>query len=146
MIVAKAVIPNQYWILKQDDRKIGNIEAGPDGFAVKINNHVQTYKTIRNIKQRAAIDFETPIKSKVKSITNEVNGYPTSTKPHNAIYDVKHQVPLWTKEPRSKSWYAAGWYRVKQKRTWKIIKCPKLIMLERYEYQGPFYTKEAADQ
>ena len=42
MIVEKPVIPNQYWILKQDDRKIGNIEAGPDGFQVRINEITAT--------------------------------------------------------------------------------------------------------
>ena len=46
MIVAKTVIPNQYWILRQGDTKVGNIEAGPDGFQIKINNVVQQYKSI----------------------------------------------------------------------------------------------------
>jgi hypothetical protein len=145
MIVAKAVIPNQYWILKQDDRKVGNIEADPSGgFQVKINNQVERFKTIRTIKQRVAIDFEPVVKPRTRVTGNEVNGYPTTSKPYNAIYDVRHQVPLWTREERSKSWYAAGWYRVKQGRHWTIEECPKLIMLERYEYQGPFHTEAEA--
>ena len=36
MIVAKTVITNQYWIMHQDDRKIGNIEAAGDGINVDI--------------------------------------------------------------------------------------------------------------
>jgi hypothetical protein len=60
------------------------------------------------------------------------------------MWDVKHRLPLFTKENKSKSWYAAGWYAVKQHRSWKLIRNPKLIVLERYQYQGPFHTQEEA--
>lgn len=147
MIVAKAVIPNQYWILRQDDRKIGNIEHVAEGFQVKINNEVKKFKTIRTLKQTLSVDFEPVVRQgKSKPVGNDVNGFPTTGRPYNAIYDVRHQVPLWTKEPRSKSWYAAGWYRVKQGRTWTVEECPKLIMLERYEYQGPFHSQQEAEK
>jgi hypothetical protein len=147
MIVAKTVIPNQFWILKQNDRKVGNIEAGADGFSVKIGSKVSSYKTINTIKQKIAIAFE-PIVRNVQhnKVENTVHGFPTSDTAHNAIYDVKHQVPLWTREPRSKSWYAAGWYCVKQGRTWTTELCPKLITLQRYPYRGPFYTEEQANE
>jgi len=146
MIVAKAVIPDRYWILQQDERKIGNIESGPDGFQVKINNQVQKFNCIASVKQNVNIKFEPTVRSQPKPTTNEVNGYHTTSLPHNAIFDVKHQVPLWTQDDRSKSWFAAGWYRVKQGRKWDVIECPKLIMLERYKYQGPFHTQEEAAQ
>lgn len=145
MIIAKPVIPDQYWILRQDDQKIGNIQAEPDGFAVKINNQTRHYKTIATIKKKVAIDFEKISKKpKVAEVGNEIYGYPTTQKPHNAIYDVKHQVPLWTTDARSKSWLAAGWYRIKQGRKWEVVECPKLILLERYPYRGPFRTQEQA--
>ena len=147
MIVAKPVIPNQFWILKQNDRKVGNIEASADGFSVKIGDQINNYKTINTIKQKIAIAFEPGIKKiSADKKENTVHGYPTISTAHNAIYDVKHQVPLWTREPRSKSWYAAGWYRVKQGRHWSIDLCPKLITLQRYPYQGPFYTEEQANE
>ena len=146
MIIAKPVIPNQFWILKENDQKIGNIEANSNGFSVKIGNQVQSYKSINTIKQKVAIDFEPTVKKKnVTSSSNKIHGFPTSGKAHNAIFDVKHQVPLWTKEPRSKSWYAAGWYQVKQGRHWETVLCPKLITLQRYPYAGPFHTKEEAN-
>ena len=50
-IIAKPVVDNQFWILKQDDRKIGNIEATGDGYAVKIDNKVTSFKTINMIRQ-----------------------------------------------------------------------------------------------
>ena len=147
MIVAKPVIPNQFWILKQDDRKVGNIEAGADGFSVRIGSQVSSYKTINTIKQKIAIAFEPSVKNTDASTSKTiVHGYPTVGTAHNAIYDVKHQVPLWTREPRSKSWYAAGWYQIKQGRNWTVEFCPKLITLQRYPYQGPFYTEEQANE
>jgi hypothetical protein len=33
---------------------------------------------------------------------------------------------------------------VKQHRSWKLLRNPKLIVLERYQYQGPFHTQETA--
>ncbi len=146
MIVAKTVIPNQYWILRQGDVKIGNIQADPDGFAVKINNQVQRYKTMATIRKKVAIDFEKTPKADPVPTGNEIYGYPTTHRPHNAIYDVKHQVPLWTRDSRSKSWLAAGWYRVKQGRSWRAVQCPKLIVLERYPYLGPYRTQQEAQQ
>lgn len=146
MLLAKPVIPNQYWILRDDDRKVGNIEATADGLQVKINNQVETFKNIRVLKQRVKVSFEPAHKAKVTCESNhEVNGYPTTGRAHNAIFDVKHQVPLWTREPRSKSWYAAGWYVMQQGRRRKVVQCPKLIALERYQYHGPFHTKEEAE-
>lgn len=142
MIKAKPVIPDQYWILKENDRKVGNIEANASGFSVKINNETHIFKSIGNIKQQVDIDFETIEKNSSNAKTNEVYGYPTSSYPYNAIYNVKHQVPLWTRDEKSKSWYAAGWFLIKQGRRWESTFCPKLITIQRYPYQGPFKTKE----
>jgi hypothetical protein len=147
MLVAKPVVPDQFWILKQDDRKVGNIEAMAGGFSVRIGDQVNNYKTINTIKQRIAIAFE-PVVNKIKTVavSKTVHGYPTNEQAYNAIYDVKHQVPLWTREPRSKSWYAAGWYQVRQGRSWQVEFCPKLITLQRYAYRGPYYTEEQAHE
>lgn len=146
MIVAKTVIPNQYWILRKDDRKVGNIEAGPDGFQLKLNDRVQKFNNIDTIKQKVKINFEPMIRMQAEATANEINGFPTTGFPYNAIFDVRHQVPLWTQEDKSKSWFAAGWYRIKLGRHWSVAECPKLITLERYQYKGPFKTKEEAEQ
>jgi len=146
MIIAKTVIPNQYWILQQDNQKIGNIEAAPDGYAVKIMQQTQKFKTINMVKNRIGVEFQSTPARQTKSHTkHQVHGFPTTSKPHNAIYDVKHRVPLWTKDANSKSWYAAGWYKIKQGRSWSVIQCPKLITLNRYRYQGPFLTETQAN-
>jgi len=82
MIVAKTVIPNQYWILRQGDTKVGNIEAGPDGFQIKINNVIQQYKSIKTLKQKVQIDFEPVEKKSAPVVDNEVNGFPTTGRPY----------------------------------------------------------------
>lgn len=143
-LIAKPVIDKQYWILKQDDKKVGVVEAVADGFAVRIQDRVSRYKTIKMAGRDANIEFE-PAQKPKKQPTNQVHGYDVSGKIYNALWDVKHRLPLFTKEEKSKSWYAAGWYMVKQHRNWKLVQNPKLIALQRYKYQGPFHSKEEAN-
>ena len=145
MIVAKPVVANQYWILKQDDQKIGNIQASADGYVVKIQNQISSYKTIPMVRKKANIEFE-PAEKVSKPATDSVHGYSTGCRAHNAMWNVQLKLPLFTKTTKSKSWFAAGWYTVKQHRAWKAIHNPKLIVLERYKYQGPFHTKEQANE
>ena len=145
MIVAKTVVPNQFWILRDQDRKIGNIQAEDQGYMMRINDNVMHFQTLDMLQQRVAIDFENSENAK-KTSKYSVHGYPTSAHSFNGVWDVKRQIPLWTTEERSKSWMAAGWYRVKQHRDWQLVFCPKLIVLDRYQYQGPFYTNTEAEK
>ena len=145
MLQAKPVIPNQYWILRDDHGKVGNIEATDSGVQIRIRNQVETFKNLSVLKRRVKIDFAPAPQVIIKQdLDHDVNGYPTTGPAYNGIFDVKHQVPLWTREPRSKSWYAAGWYAVRHGRRWQVTECPKLIALERYEYRGPFHTQQEA--
>ena len=145
MIVAKPVIDKQFWILKQDDQKIGNIQVAADGsYEVKILNDVSKYKTIPLLRRKVGIEFE-PVEKKSKTPTDSVHGYVTGCRAYNGMWDVRHRLPLFTKTVKSKSWFAAGYYWVKQHRTWRLEHNPKLILLERYAYQGPFQTKEQAN-
>jgi hypothetical protein len=143
MIVAKPVIDNQYWILKQDDQKIGNIEASADGYQITIQNKIASYKTIPMLRRQENVEFE-PVEKSSKPLPNQVHGYDTGCKSHNGMWNVQLKLPLFTKTAKSKSWFAAGWYTVKQHRTWKITRNPKLIVLERYSFKGPFHTEEQA--
>lgn len=144
MIQAKPVVPDQYWILRQDDRKVGNITADAGGYAVNINGETVRVKNLTTLMQRVPINFQASVVPDSAKETHEVHGYPTTELPYNAVFDVQHQLPLWTQEPRSRSWLTAGWYRVQQHRDWKVVWCPKLILLQRYTYQGPFRSAEEA--
>jgi hypothetical protein len=69
-----------------------------------------------------------------------VHGYDTSCVPHNPLFDVKNKLPLFTKSPKSKSLYCAGYYIIRFEKGWVKSFCPKAITLERYKFKGPFKT------
>jgi hypothetical protein len=73
-----------------------------------------------------------------------VHGYDAGCRAHNAMWSVRHRLPLFTKTTKSKSWVAAGWYAIQQNRTWRIERNPKLIVLERYPFRGPYHDREQA--
>jgi len=145
MIKAKTVVPDQFWILQQNESKIGNIEAINGQYEVTVNGKSLKVDSIKSFADDFDVDFIDVVQVRNNEIPWSVHGYPTSSHAYNAVFDVKEQLPLWTQEPRSRSWYAAGWYRVKQHRDWKVIFCPKLIFLNRYRYEGPFKSVEEAN-
>jgi hypothetical protein len=144
-LVAKPVVDKQFWILQDGDRKVGNIEACAGGYQVKINNQTAQFKTIRTAAQRVDIEFEIlPRLEKIKPSVNLVHGYPAQGRVYNPIWDVPQKLPLFTKTKKSKSWFAAGWYRVKKGRNWATVQDPKLILLQRYSYTGPYHSYDQA--
>jgi len=142
-IVAKPVIDKQYWILQENNRKIGNVEARNGGYQVRINNQISQFKTIKMLEKRVQIRFESLPGAQSRAVkTQQVYGYPASGRVHNGLWNVQDKLPIYTKTAKSKSWYAAGWYLVKKGRNWRAVQDPKLILLQRYEYQGPFHSRE----
>ncbi len=140
MLVAKVVADKQYWILQEEDQKVGNIEAWNGGYQVRIHGQVTQFKSIRLAAREANITFEKrPLRSKPDN--SMVHGFPVVGRCYNPVWDVAHRLPLYTKNRKSKSWFAAGWYSVKRGRKWRVVQDPKLIALQRYPYQGPFYNK-----
>jgi hypothetical protein len=141
-IVAKPVIDKQFWILQENNQKIGNIEACAGGYQVRINNQIAQFKTIKLAARHINIEFEPAVKStNTKLVVDHVHGYPTAGRIYNPMWDVSQQLPVYTRTNKSKSWFAAGWYNVRKGRTWKTVLAPKLIVLQRYAYQGPFYSE-----
>lgn len=146
MIIAKPVIDKQFWILQENNRKVGNIEACDGGYQVKINNQIAQFKTIKLAARDANIVFEPAIKiTRPKTTVDHVHGYPVSGRVYNPIWNVAQQLPVYTKTNKSKSWFASGWYNVRKGRTWQTVLAPKLIVLQRYAYQGPYYTEQEAN-
>jgi hypothetical protein len=144
-IVAKPVIDKQFWILQDGNRKIGNIKACAGGYQVKINNQISQFKTIGIAAQRVNIEFESTAKTTHKATpTNLVHGYPANGRVYNPMWDVKMKLPIYAKTTKSKSWFAAGWYCIRKGRNWTVSQDPKLIVLQRYPYCGPFQSKDLA--
>ena len=141
MLVAKVIADKQYWILQDDNQKVGNIEAWNGGYQVRIHDQVKQFKTIKLAARESNIVFEKGA-APSKPDTGRVHGFPVSGRCYNPVWDVAHRLPLYTKTRKSKSWFAAGWYSIKRGRKWKLVQDPKLIALQRYPYQGPFHSKE----
>ena len=142
-LIAKPVIDKQFWILQEDNRKVGNVEARNGGYQVRINNQITQFKTIKMLEKRVQIRFESLPGARSRAVkTQQVYGYPASGRVHNGLWNVQDKLQIYTKTAKSKSWYAAGWYLVKKGRNWRAVQDPKLILLQRYEYQGPFHSRE----
>jgi hypothetical protein len=146
-LIAKPVIDKQFWILQDGNQKVGNIEACAGGYQVKIRNQTSQFKTIRMAAQRVNIQFESMSSMpNRKKVYNQVHGYPAAGRIYNPMWDVKLKLPIYTKTNKSKSWFAAGWYQIKKGRAWCVVQDPKLIVLQRYPYQGPFHTEKDANE
>lgn len=143
-IVAKQVSYNQFWILKQNHQKIGNVTALGNIYQVKINNRVTEVDSINILEQMYGIVFESSDESIQKIST--IRGYRIPNKSFNVGWDVKLNLPLFTLTPSSVSWHVAGWFEIKKHNRWKIEECPKLIYLQRYVHKGPFLTKEEINE
>jgi hypothetical protein len=141
---AKPIIDNKFWIVEKDGTKFATLRKNEDNkFIMSNEKGVRIYDTRKSLTDQFGKDFF--IVKIVKEADNanplEVHGYPTSTEPHNAMYDIQKKLPLFTKSSDSKSLYCAGYYCIKFDKGWVKSFCPKKITLERYEYQGPFKTE-----
>lgn len=144
MITAKPVMAKNYWILTQDDVKVGAVTAGQDGYTVTIRGQQHRFPTLRTLQQRLKIELPSPPRPLRSIQPNLVHGFDAGLRAFNGMWHVQYQLPVFTKTAKSRSWYAAGWYAVQQARSWKIIRNPKLILLQRYRFQGPFHSREEA--
>lgn len=143
-IIAKPVVKNKFWIVEEGGEKIATIQAIEEGgFAYVHDEQRELFPSIKMISKKYNIEFvkaERPKKEKLD--VYDVYGFPTNTQPNNEVLDVQRYLPIYTKGSKSKSFFCAGYYIIKFSSTWVRAYCPKLITLNRYEYQGPFKTQE----
>ena len=144
--IAKPVIKDKFWIVEQYGAKIATIQAVDEngGYVYVHDNEREHFPSIKLITKKYNIHFvkaDKPVKNKV----NDVYGFPVSSNAYNQVLDVQRYLPIYTKGNKSKSFYCAGHYLVKFGTNWTKQFCPKLITLNRYEYQGPFKTLDRAE-
>jgi hypothetical protein len=139
---AKPIVKNQYWVVTDGEKKVGNVVAEGNGYELKINGNSQYFTTTKAIEKNASIEFET-LKKPVNS-ENLFSEYPTPAKIYNSLLDVKRKLHLFTKTAKSKCYHAAGWFSVQQNGEYEVIFCPKYIFVQRYAYHGPFKTENEA--
>ena len=142
-LIAKPIIENKFWIVEQDGEKFATLRKDETRFVLSNENGVQFFPNRKSVLQQFGKDFfVVKIKKEAdNSQPNEVHGFPTSTGPHNSMFDIKKKLPLFTKSKDSKSLYCAGYYTIRFDKGWVKSFCPKLITLQRYDYNGPFKTE-----
>ena len=141
-IKAKEIVDNKFWIVEEGDVRLGTISVNDSKFMFTSDQGTKFFDNERQLKKTFGKDFywqKLEIKEHIL-IDKNVHGFPTSGEPHNAMYDVKRRLPLFTKSEKSKSLYCAGYYIIKFDKGWVKSFCPKQITIERYDYQGPFKT------
>jgi hypothetical protein len=144
MIIAKPVLKNEFWILQKDQQKIGNIKSQGKEYSITIGNQKFTVKNIKTIQKNDVV-FE-KINFKKPRPIDQVYGFDTGCFAYNVLWDLKRKLPLFTKQRKSRCWFAAGWYKIKFRDQWSVIQNPKLISINRYPYHGPYYTCHDAEQ
>jgi hypothetical protein len=143
-IHAKPIIENKFWIVEKDGEKFATLRKNEDNkFILSNESGVKVYPNKESLTKQFGKEFFVAkiIKAAVDSNEQEVHGFPCSSMPHNSMYDLKKKLPLFTKSNDSKSVYCAGYYVIKFDKGWVKSFCPKLITLQRYEFQGPFKTE-----
>lgn len=143
VIQAKPIIANKFWIVEQNGERVATLRKNEENFFVLSNESTVTrFKDKKAVQEQFGKDFFVAkvVRDSKDSLPSEVHGFSTSSMPHNAMYDIKNKLPLFTKSKDSKSLYCAGYYVIKFDKGWVKSFCPKLITLQRYDYKGPFKT------
>ena len=143
-LIAKPVVKNQFWIVTDGKEKVGNVIADGSGFEVKLNGNKSHFKNTNAIQKQTHIEFQPVQNNKVTKDTPFAE-FPTTKKVCNSILDIKRKIHLYTKTPKSKCYYAAGWYILYQGIDPVVSFCPKYIFIQRYKYMGPFKTEIEAE-
>lgn len=141
---AKPIIDNKFWIVEKDGEKFATLRKGDDDRFVMSNElGIKIYDNKKSLTDQFGKNFFVVkiLKEADNSQPDEIHGFPSSTKPHNSMFDVKRKLPLFTKSEDSKSLYCAGYYVIRFDKGWVKSFCPKLITLQRYDYKGPFKTE-----
>jgi hypothetical protein len=147
MLTAKNIVTDKFWIVEQNGNPVATIQTAHDGVVLVRDQQREKFPSISTLKQKYNIIFNYSRPAiKISSTTDQqkIYGYPTSSPAYNILYDVKLQLPVYTQELDSKCYFCAGYYLIKMKTHWELEFNPKLIMLNRYEFLGPFVSESDA--
>lgn len=142
-LIAKPIIKDQYWVVTDGEKKVGNVVASGTGIELKINGVNSHFDNELDLRKKHKIDFQT-IKTNKTKPNLPISNFPTTSKVYNSMLDIKRKLHLYTKTSKSKCYYAAGYYVMNQNGVNEVVFCPKYIFIQRYKYLGPFKTEQEA--
>ena len=143
MLLAKPIIDEKFWIIERNGEKVGTLRKTKD-LVLTINQKSLKFADFKSLCDSTKIKFATGNEVEVIEDKNkdfDVHGFPCKYKPFNDIFDLKRKLPLYTKTPKSQSFYCAGYYIIKFESGWLPSYCPKLITLGKNEFVGPYMSK-----
>ena len=145
---AKTLVKDKFWIVEQDGHKLGTLQKQQDNGWIFLSkkDKREVFHTQESLFSKFGIEMfdATNIKKPEEEIQTDnfdVHGYPCSQHPYNPMFDVQKQLPIYSKTPKSKSLFCAGYYIICFEKGWRKAYCPKLITLQRYPFKGPMKTK-----
>ena len=100
----KVLLKDKFWIVEQEGQKVGTLAFDDEKFVYSDPNGVQFFASEAQIKNNLGIDFKSSISlSDSSTLSLDVHGYPCSVRPYNTMFNVKSNLPLFTKSDKSKS-------------------------------------------
>ena len=146
---AKTLVKDKFWIVEENGNKLGTLQKKDNNGWIFLNkaDKRQVYITQESLFQKLGINIleetKEPQQKEIieEQTTFEVHGFACSHKPFNSMFDVQKQLPIYTKTPKSKSLFCAGYYIICFEKGWRKAYCPKVITLQRYTYKGPMKSK-----
>ena len=145
---AKTLVKDKFWIVEQNGQKLGTLQKKENNGWIFLSK--QHSKEVFPTKESLFTKFGFGIfdesdkkrpEDEVQKDYFDVHGFPCSQHPYNPMFDVQNQLPVYTKTPKSKSQFCAGYYIICFEKGWRKAYCPKMITLSRYKYKGPMKSK-----
>lgn len=147
----KPIIDEKFWIVESNGQKYGTLRLVDDKiFELASNGKINKLDKL-SLLNTWGIDVENCKSNEIETIIarnteykhlGELYGFPCASEPYNSVYDVKKKLPMYTKTEKSGSFHCAGYYVVLYENGWTRAFCPKIVTLNKYEYHGPYKTKE----
>jgi hypothetical protein len=143
--IAKPIVKNKFWVVEDDGQKIATIQATEDGGCVYVHDEQREhFPNVLILKKKYNIRFGSSTKQntvKQKSIYS----FPIVGRAYNQVWDVQRKLAIYSKLPKSKSFYCAGYFTINTNGLWQTVFCPKNITISRYQYHGPFGSELEAN-
>lgn len=143
----KTAAPGLSWLFYDQDRRVAAVHKTDQGFLVAqqgVTTRASNTKAVR--KKLGVQDWEPESEVQTNFSKIDLDGYSADTDQYyDPMIELRRRLPLFTKVIGSKCFFAAGWYRVQIGNKYKVMSCPKLLMLNRNRFWGPFYTREEAE-
>lgn len=145
-MIAKPVLKNKFWVVQDNDGdQVATIQQLNNSKAVMLVSEAgrTAYPSIKVLGKKHNIKIGRTISPSAPIEEGTVYGYSAEGGTYNVVYNLKKNLPLYTKLEASKSFFCAGYYIISFNGSWVKNYCPKLLTLDRNNYHGPFHTINA---